>query len=114
MDDGELGHGQEVDRQLLESRADPAAFLEPSDAALDHVSLLIGLLVEPLDAGLIGFRGDHRPDTPPPQPPQNPPALVALVRCQTPWTRPSADTDGAHHRFKPRGFVALAGRDLHR
>ena len=46
MDHRELHHGEEVDGEFLEPRADPMAFLQPADRLLDDAAAFVGLLVE--------------------------------------------------------------------
>jgi hypothetical protein len=59
----ELDHPEEIHGQLLKASGDTAAFLHPTDAALDDISTAIGVLVEGLaDGRFIGSLGDDGKD----------------------------------------------------
>src|SRR3990170_6924708 len=115
----------EVDRQLLESRADAAKLLEPADALLGHAAAAVGDAVEP-DGRVVPRRlvlsvWDHRLDLLLGQPVPHPPHAVGLVagelaRLVTPLAAPASASDQrrdglSDDRFGDRRLVDLPGGD---
>src|SRR5436190_14171454 len=113
----------EVDRQLLESRADASVFLEPADALLDDRATAVRLAVEghgrvPARLLIVLVR-DHRLDLLPLDPVAHAGDAVALVAGEFPGLVPTLaflaatpDQAGdrlADERLDPRGFVHLPG-----
>src|SRR5215207_10005786 len=78
----------EVNRQLLEARADPPELLQPADALLGHAAAPVRHAVEPprrVVAGvLVVLVRDHRLDLPIGQPVAHAPHAVALVAGELP------------------------------
>ena len=114
---GDLDHGQEVDRQLLESGGQPPSLLEPADQPLDHVPPLISRFVK-THTPLVLESGDDRPQPTRPQPAADALVVVRLVASHPAWTppgRPAPLRDGhrIHHRLEDRRFVPLAGGQHH-
>jgi len=116
LNEGELEDRQVVDRQFFEAREYAAAFLEPSDAALDDGSTPVGRAVEIflLVGLLILATRDHGLDTPLAKPATDPFDAVCLVPCET--TRSvarvgggSRQTKGVEHVEEEGGLVRLTG-----
>src|SRR3954468_24180409 len=53
-----MNSGQEIAGELVVSSRDAAEVLQPTKAALDDVSALVGTLVEGMDDDAVGFVGD--------------------------------------------------------
>jgi hypothetical protein len=80
-----LDHAQVIDGGLLKAREDSAAFLEPSDQALDDVAVAIGLFVEVHETSigmLVCLRWNYGGDSQIEQVLIDPLGSVTLVACQ--------------------------------
>ena len=88
MDKRHLHHAAEVLRRLLESREDPARFLQPTDQAFDDVASPVGVAVKLDQAGVSIFIRFGRNDRIDPQFDEvlvNPIGAVPLVAGQGYW-----------------------------
>src|SRR2546430_6092509 len=111
-----------VNRQLLESRADAAAFLQPADALLDDRPLAIRLFVElhcriPASRLVLLVR-NHCKDALLFQPVADALHAVGFVGGELPGLfaaslLPRGD-EGCDHRLKALRFMHLAGAELER
>src|SRR5690348_14077046 len=116
----------EVNRQLLETRADAAELLEPADALLGHAAAAVGDAVEPdrrvMPRRLVVLVRDHRLDPLTQQPlahALNAVGLVAgdllgLVPTPAAFAAPADQRRDrlADDRLGPRRFVDLPGGDF--
>jgi hypothetical protein len=115
-----------VNRQFLESRADPAKLFQPADAMFGHAAASIGDAVEPhrriVPGVFIALMRDHRLDFLAGQPIPNPLHAVALVAGQFPGLMPTpaflaSPTDQGRDRLPDDRlgagrFVNLPGGDF--
>ena len=122
MDERHLDHGQEVDSQFLEARADAPAFLDPSHAAFDDASTAVCVTVEgewspTMVALLVAALGDDGVDGVVAQPRPDALEAVSLVAGHTAGaTARSAhglwNPHRVHQELELRRFVGLPRRDF--
>lgn len=123
MDDRDLEDGEVAEGQLLVPSRDPAAFLEPRDAALNGVPETVGGRIKDAASSapalLIGSLRDHRLDLSTVKPVPDVAVAVAFVPSQAAGTATSAararrNADRLHERLETSGLVTLPGADLDR
>jgi len=110
LDHGQLDHGEKVQRQLLVSRGDSAAALQPADAALHDVAAAVLAAADPQRL-LIGAMRDHRLNAAAPEPASNAIDVVRAVASQSLWSSAPANPHRVHQSLEALGFVLLARSD---
>lgn len=121
MDDRELNHGVEVERQFLEACGDAPALFQPAHALFDHRATSIGCVIESHSAVVVrpfvGAMRNHRPHAAPAQPRAETGLAVGLISGQgfgssARRSQRLRNGDAVEQRLDARGFVALTSGDL--
>jgi hypothetical protein len=116
LNHGDEPHGDIVDCEFLVAGAQTAILLVPAHHSLHDVPPLVGLLVEPLVAGLILSRRDHLRDSTVLAPPPDARVAVALVRRQAarpvPLAGAAVEQSPGHGRLEELALMALPRRDV--
>jgi hypothetical protein len=123
LDDRKMNHPKIVDCQLLISRRDRTAFLQPADTTLNHISLTIARPVitdwTPTPALFAAAaRWNDRSNPVRPQPVSYPLGVIGAISTHALWSSSDAticSLDGAtlKQRFKLGRLVRLTGQQQH-